>query len=56
LHYSHAAITEKGGRRRREEGSLLGIERAGGLTGGPTVRLEVVRPAAGCGCNWKKKK
>jgi hypothetical protein len=39
LHYSRAAITEKGGRRRREEGGLPGVEGAGILTGG-----------ARCGC------
>jgi hypothetical protein len=34
LHCSRAAITEKGGRRRREEGGLPGVEGAGVLTGG----------------------
>ena len=34
LHYSRAAITKKGGRRKREEGGLSGVEGAGGLTGG----------------------
>jgi len=39
LHCSRAAITEKGGRRRREEGGLPGVEGVGVLTGG-----------ARCGC------
>jgi len=34
LHCSHAAIAEKGGIRRREEGSLPGVEGAGGLIDG----------------------
>jgi len=36
----NATITEKGGRRRREEGSLPGVEGAGGLIGGAR-------------CNWR---
>jgi len=39
LHCSRAAIPEKGGRRRREEGGLPGVEGAGVLIGG-----------ARCGC------
>jgi len=39
LHCSRAAITEKGGRRRREEGGLPSVEGARVLTGG-----------ARCGC------
>jgi len=45
-------ITEKGGRRRREEGSLPGVEGAGWWC---TMQLEVVRPVACSSHNWKKK-
>jgi len=34
FHCLHVVVAEKGGRRRREEGGLLGVEGVGDLTGG----------------------